>query len=74
MELTHERLVDFTAGEIEAVHRRRKACRLELIGGRTDFPFRGLCLDPQTVRSVAPALLTPASAVEAQVFADGVAG
>ena len=46
MELTRERLVDLTAGEVEAceVAVARKAGRLELIGRRAYFPVRCLRL------------------------------
>ena len=45
MKLTDQRLVDLTAGEVEAVQITIgwKACRLELVGGRSNFTFRGLC-------------------------------
>lgn len=47
MELTHQRLVDLTTGEVEAVQITvgGKACRLELIGRRPDFAFCCLRLE-----------------------------
>src|SRR5690606_334681 len=45
MKLLHERLVDLAAGEVEAIQITigREACRLELVGSRANFTFRGLC-------------------------------
>jgi glutamate-1-semialdehyde 2,1-aminomutase len=47
MKLTDQRLVDLAAGEVEAVQVTigRKACGLELIGGRSNFAFRRLGLE-----------------------------
>lgn len=47
MKLTDQRLVDLTAGEVEAVQITigRKAGRLELVGSRSHFTFRGLGLE-----------------------------
>ena len=47
MKLTGQRLVDLTAGEVEAVQVTIgwKACRLELVGRRSHFTFRSLGLE-----------------------------
>ncbi|MNT26925.1 hypothetical protein D3C71_1781680 [compost metagenome] len=47
MKLTHQRLVDLAAGEVEAIQVAIgwKAGRLELVGGRSNFTFRGLGLE-----------------------------
>ncbi|MNT26944.1 hypothetical protein D3C72_1625480 [compost metagenome] len=47
MKLADQRLVDLTAGEVEAIQITIgwKACRLELVGRRSHFTFRGLGLE-----------------------------
>jgi hypothetical protein len=53
MELTHQRLVELTADEVEAVQITvgGKACRLSLVVGRADFPLGSNAGDPCSVSS-----------------------
>ncbi len=47
IKLAHQGLVDLAAGKVEAVQVPIgwKACRLELIGSRSDLPLGGLCFE-----------------------------